>query len=41
MKTIIFENSLNETFNIMQEDERYIVCSRIYTVKESKVKKKC
>lgn len=36
MKTIIFENSLNETFNIMQEDERYIICSRIYTVKESK-----
>lgn len=36
MKTIVFENSPNETFNIMQEDERYIICSRIYTVEESK-----
>ena len=36
MKTIVFENSLNETFNVMAEDERYIICSRIYTVEESK-----
>ena len=36
MKTIVFENSLNETFNVMAEDERYIICSRVYTVKESK-----
>ena len=36
MKTIVFEDSPKETFNIMQEDERYIICSRIYTVEESK-----
>ena len=36
MKTIVFENSLNETFNVMAEDERYIICSRIYKVEESK-----
>jgi hypothetical protein len=34
-RTIQFEDT-NETFNIMLEDEIFIICSRFYTVDESK-----
>jgi len=34
MNTIVFEDT-KETFNIMARDNRYLVCSRIYTVDES------
>lgn len=35
MKTIVFDDSPNETFNIMVEDNRFMICSRIYTIQES------
>jgi len=35
MKTIKFLND-SKPYNIMAENERYIICSRIYSVQESK-----
>ena len=36
MKTIVFSDNPSETFNIMAEDDRFMVCSRVYTAIESK-----
>ena len=35
MKSIVFSDSPDELFNIMAKDDRFMICSRIYTVAES------
>ena len=37
MQQIIFNDSPEETFNIMAYDDRFMVCSRIYTIAEAKI----